>query len=707
MVSDADQSGDHSADAAKNKDTAAAATQRALETMPGQTRTGLTIAFGVLGLIFFFTHRMWPKGCKRIDLIFAGDHYVEDTHAKRMLDTRLGASFTLMLPCIIGVAVVQIFGAENSLHTKGLEPAVSLDPPLPKVTTATEVAFFKHIDFEIAAFAPTSAVACGDIVARTSTSTTALTCTRSDEDEDAAGRGADATFCRITLRCAVSSELRGTSDLHLSFPDAFQNIHWTVTPEAWDGEHIVTKISESLAAREDDHILSGTVDKPTTLSFGTIRTRFRNLLGAQDKNKTKYEHGLQLSYLGESVQESAPESTASSDGKHHVSFRLEVEESVFVSEWSDKLDVASRLSTAFAMLLTAMSIMRVAKTFLERGIDSLLIWRAEMTASEMPADVARRIIILKEKFIADSAVGPTSGRGTSSTAARRLSEIGQSLSLVRMGSSTLPATNAASEVNGVEMTSFAVNIKNPMKERNFRSGGSSAAVKSGNDGVAVVTNPLSAEPPTRREFEMQQQRIEEQQRCIEEQRRCNEEQREEQRRCNEEQQRRIEEQQRRIEEQQRQIDNLMKMVTAFKGGSPAIGTDALLESTESADATNASTTNASIAGGDRNTTNDSSDSITGGTDLGEEWSLDFDESGKAYYYNKLTGVVQWENPMTGNEDSVANKQSSLHATTTKPIANRRNSRRRSSFAKNRRRSSVKTALKASIAENQPGKYPTR
>ena len=146
----------------------------------------------------------------------------------------------------------------------------------------------------------------------------------------------------------------------------------------------------------------------------------------------------------------------------------------------------------------------------------------------------------------------------------------------------------------------------------------------------------------------------------------------------------------------------MKMVTAFKGGSPAIGTDALLESTESADATNAS-----IAGGDRNTTNDSSDSITGGTDLGEEWSLHFDESGKAYYYNELTGVVQWENPMTGNEDSVANKQSSLHATTTKPIANRRNSRRRSSFAKNRRRSSVKTALKASIAENQPGKYPTR
>ena len=197
-----------------------------------------------------------------------------------------------------------------------------------------------------------------------------------------------------------------------------------------------------------------------------------------------------------------------------------------------------------------------------------------------------------------------------------------------------------------------------MKERNFRSGGSSAAVKSDDDGVAVVSNPLSAEPPTRREFELQQ---------------------------------------RRIEEQQRQIDNLMKMVTALEGGLPAIGAGALLKPTESADATNTT-----IAGSGTNTTNDSSDATTG-TDLGEGWARHFDEAGKAYYHNKLTGVAQWGNPMTGNEGTVPNDQSSLSATTTKPIANRRNSRRRSSFAKNRRRSSVKTALKASIAENQPGK----
>jgi hypothetical protein len=552
---------------------------------------------------------------------------------------------------------------------------VSLDPPLPSVATATEAAFFKHIDFKIAAFAPTSAVACGDIVARTSASTNALTCTRTDED--AASRGADAAFCRIALRCAVSSELRGTSELHLSFPDAFQNIHWTVTPEAWDGEHIVTNVSESLKARMDNHTLSGTVDKPTTLRFGTIRTRFRNLRGAQDKNKTKYEHGLQLSFLGESVQETAPGSTTSSDGKHHVSFRLEVEESVFVSEWSDKLDVASRLSTAFAMLLTAMSVMRVAKTFLGRGIDSLLIRRAERTASEVPADVERRIIILEEKFITEApAKGDGAGSATGSSRTRRLSEIGRRLSSKKKpAASGNDAKLAAAEEAGVEMTSLAVH-KNPMKERgSIRSGGgSSAAVKSGGDGVAVVANPLSAEPPTRREFELQQQRIEEQER-------------------------RIEEQERRNEEQQRQIDNLIKMVTSLQGGSLAISAGALLEPTESSGATNTT-----ITGSGGNTTNDSSGAVTG-ADLGEEWSRHLDKTGRAYYHNKLTGDVQWDNPMTGNEDSVANEQSSLNATTTKPMATRRNSRRLSSFAKNRRRSSVQAALN-STAENQPGKSTT-
>ena len=216
----------------------------------------------------------------------------------------------------MGIAVVQIFGAENLLHKGGWagrqpQPACPVSSPANLRSSPRP--------FNIAAFAPTKEVACKDIVAPTTASTRALTCTRTEEDA-ARLDGADAAFCDITLRCAVSSELRGTSDVHVSFPDAFQNIRWTVTPEAWDGEHIVANISKPLAAQEATRTLSGTAENPTTLSFGAIRTRFRNLVGAKDAATTEYEHGLQLSFLGESIQDSELGSTTNADGMHHVSF---------------------------------------------------------------------------------------------------------------------------------------------------------------------------------------------------------------------------------------------------------------------------------------------------------------------------------------------------------------------------------------------------
>eukprot|EP00946_MAST-07B_sp_MAST-7B-sp1_P003740 g3740.t1 len=610
IIKVSDNQGDKSGSAANQDITY---TQRVLETMPEETRILLMVAFGLVGLTIFLTHRIWPTCCKHLDLVFAGDHFIEDTHAKRMLATRLGASFTLMLPCIIGIAAVSIFGAENFLNTKGLEPAMSLDPPLPKVVTNT--AFFKHVEVHIAAFAPINTVACGGILLGETAK--ALACTRADENTNAGSGRSDATFCRITLRCAVSSELRGTSDVAMSFPNPFQNIRWTVTPDAWDGEHIVANIADVLTARKDDHTLSGTVDNPTVLSFGTIRTRFRNLLGAKDPLTTGFEYGLQLSWLGESVAHSKPGSTTNADGMHHVSFRFELEESVFVSEWSDKLAYESRLGTVLTLLLTAMSVMRVAKTFLELGIDSLLIWRAKSVDAEVqaPADVVRRKRILEEQFITT-----TPGSGASSGVAkhqrtRRLSEIGRRLSANKIRP---PVTEA-----GVEMTSLA-----------------------GRDAMA---NTLSIEPPTRQEFELQQKRI---------------------------------------EEQQRSIDNLMRMVNALGGGLPS-NSAGVLEAAESA-----------VKNTPANSDHSSLTCI--GTFLGDDWSRHVDANGVPYYVNQKTGVSQWEKP-PGNEDLIADalgsEQTSANVMTTNPMVN--NSRRRSSFAKSRRRSSVKAALH-NIAEKQHG-----
>ena len=69
------------------------------------------------------------------------------------------------------------------------------------------------------------------------------------------------------------------------------------------------------------------------------------------------------------------------------------------------------------------------------------------------------------------------------------------------------------------------------------------------------------------------------------------------------------------------------------------------------------------------------------------------------YYNEMTGATQWENPMT--EHDIADEQSSLDKTSSNPSANRRGSRRRSSFIKSRRRSSVKAALN-NVVQKEPG-----
>ena len=72
------------------------------------------------------THRLWPRACRRFDILFAGDHFIGDGHAKRMLDTRLGAAFTLSLPFVLGIISVQTFGANNLLVRDGLVPAKAL-----------------------------------------------------------------------------------------------------------------------------------------------------------------------------------------------------------------------------------------------------------------------------------------------------------------------------------------------------------------------------------------------------------------------------------------------------------------------------------------------------------------------------------------------------------------------------------------------------
>jgi len=73
-------------------------------------------------LLIVLSHRMCPGCIKHLDFIFSGDHLVEDTHARRILNTRLGAAFTLSIPFIVAAISVFVFTDENLTEQSALVP---------------------------------------------------------------------------------------------------------------------------------------------------------------------------------------------------------------------------------------------------------------------------------------------------------------------------------------------------------------------------------------------------------------------------------------------------------------------------------------------------------------------------------------------------------------------------------------------------------
>jgi len=334
-----------------------------------------------------------------------------------------------MLPFFLGIAVVSIFADDNDLLIKGLEPASSLDPPLPSIKALDEHPeqhpgitkdmlpnLFKRLVFDIATFAP-GTFACSDIVVTQPTG--AIACERKTVLADQGGDGGAATFCRLSLTCTVGADLRGEQNVAVSFPSAFQNIQWIVQPDAWNGLDIVSKVNHTLMER--NHLLTGTPTNPTTLNFGLTRSRYRDLRGGLDDTKTLRMYGLQVSWLGETKQLSEPDEPDTADGRHHVVFALDVQESVFESERSDRVNFPTRLGTVLTLMLSAIGIMRVVKALLGFLIDVCLVRRAKKTGHAAPSDVDRRLHILNEKFLTETA---DMDHHQEETAARRLSQIG-------------------------------------------------------------------------------------------------------------------------------------------------------------------------------------------------------------------------------------------------------------------------------------------
>ena len=267
--------------------------QKSLEGMEPATRRVWVISLSVIIVLVISLHRLCPLGFRKLDLLFAGDHFIDHTHAKRMFDTRLGAAFTVSLPFALAIAAIQTFGSNNLLVSDGLVPATTLRKEL---STRNE-SLFKTLNVTMHTYAASAAVPCSGIVPNFAKAI-GLTCTHLAKKVPWSQNMA-ATRCTLDMKCRIGNDFRGTSIIDVSFPDLFQNIQWKVMTPGWE-EHDRVKADlraeglESSFGPTTNATLAGDREKPTELLFGVVRSRFISTFKKTEETATK-SYGVQLS----------------------------------------------------------------------------------------------------------------------------------------------------------------------------------------------------------------------------------------------------------------------------------------------------------------------------------------------------------------------------------------------------------------------------
>ena len=456
------------------------------------------LLYGVLAAIIavvIMAHRLFPTNFRLLDIAFAGDHFIEgkthtsvnncynvslmifffnhncityfflpfllkDTHALRMLQSRLGASFTTAVPFIFAVLVISVFSANNLVTVDGLKPNFSIDIPKKDNT-------FKYINIQISsqAFvaAPTQFV-CDDpngIQLIDSDSAPHLKCVQTTSTSRAVADN-NMVSCAVTFNCSVDSSLSGVQDVMMAFPTAFQVISWHVAPSTWLGGQNSTNISHVLNPTQNN-MLVGNDNVPTVLEFSVSRAKYLRKYSEQPGQEDKTDYGLKLDWnriVREESEHGVKEAT------HIVAFRFNVADTIYVKETSMKLATLTRFGTVLTLLLTAMSSMKLVKVQLQRCIDHCIKTRAQKNRVEPAEDVLRRERVLDEHAITN--VGAKMRRLSSKSSNKTKPERKRRLSSREL---MKQETLSGRESSGIELTirngdNDARVFDNPMKNSN-------------------------------------------------------------------------------------------------------------------------------------------------------------------------------------------------------------------------------------------------
>ena len=368
--------------------------------MESSTKVSIFISLGALAFTLILIHRCLPVGCKALDVLFAKSHILDDTHAMRTLDTRLGASFNFALVVAVIALFVLVFGAPNIQYTASLVPA-------PSNSSLLRMDGYGQLNITARLIAPKNSPlgiklgGCSTKSIETLLSTNLGCSTTIQGDIDKNVKSTDNTmYCSVQINCTTGLNIRGTQRVSLGLPDVFQIMEWTVWSEQWDitkdlqgNLNNPTHIMKQMVGPNNQQVLSGSLTNPTTLNFGVIRSVINDMRYEQDKGGCM-TGGMRMSWR-DVVRVQSKE--GSKVGKHYISFQFIVEENLYKKVLTLKMQPLTQLSLVITYTLSVIAVMGTIKSMFQLVIDAIYVRLAKKKGTRPPEDVERRIRILDEQ----------------------------------------------------------------------------------------------------------------------------------------------------------------------------------------------------------------------------------------------------------------------------------------------------------------------
>jgi hypothetical protein len=321
------------------------------------------IVYGCIGgviLIIICSHRMCPECFKELDFAFSSEHVISDTHAKRVLNTRLGAAMTLTIPFVIGALSVFVFTDENTIIQHGLIPIATANLPHTH-------GLFKQINIQYKTQSAQKMTDCSF-----SQSTPTLNCSQITLLKDE-------YTCFHSTTCTLNPPLGGVNKIHLDMPNIFQSSEISITATPWN--EITTNITQHI---QNDEQMIGQPGNPSIIEYDVIRS-------VKSQTDMESSYGIQLARRSMILKESEDGSISDS---HRVSIYLYSTSDLFTLDISKKLEISTQISTILTYTISALSVLKVIKLILEKTIDKSYL----TCAKETPRDIEMRQTVLEEKI---------------------------------------------------------------------------------------------------------------------------------------------------------------------------------------------------------------------------------------------------------------------------------------------------------------------